>query len=259
MNHGTWHVICFISAKGLIMSGIYTVVSGAVAEEKRLAIISNNLANALTTGYKASKPVFEAVLSSSIIDIDSNEADSTFVGTYDSYVNFADGSLIDSGSPLDVAFQGDGFFVIQTAEGDRYTRNGHFSLDANGKLVTQDGNTVAGEGGDIIVNGKEIRIETDGSVIVDRVPAGKIKTVRFATKEFLRPVGNSLFENVDPAAQELPTVNCTVKQGFYETSNVEVVKEMIDMIACTRAYEAYSKVQQAFGDMESKLQEAARV
>lgn len=239
------------------MSGIYTVVSGAVAEEKRLGFISNNLANALTTGYKASRPVFEAVLSSSIIDTD--QAESTFVGTYDSYINFADGSLIDSGNKLDLAFQGDGFFVVHTAQGDRYTRNGQFTLDANGKLVTQDGNTVAGEGGDIIINGKQITVETDGSVSADRVPAGKLKTVRFATKASLRPVGNSLFENIDPANQELPTVNCTVKQGFHEASNVEVVKEMIDMIACTRAYEAYSKMQQAFGDMESKLQEVARV
>jgi len=239
------------------MSGIYTVVSGAVAEEKRLGFISNNLANALTTGYKASRPVFEAVLSSSIIDTD--QAESTFVGTYDSYINFADGSLIDSGNKLDLAFQGDGFFVIRTAQGDRYTRNGQFTLDADGKLVTHDGNTVAGEGGDIIIKGKQITIETDGSVSVDGVSVGKLKTVRFATKESLRPVGNSLFENIDPANQELPTVNCTVKQGFHEASNVEVVKEMIDMIACTRAYEAYSKMQQAFGDMESKLQEVARV
>jgi flagellar basal-body rod protein FlgF len=239
------------------MSGIYTVVSGAVAEEKRLGFISNNLANALTTGYKASRPVFEAVLSSSIIDTD--QAESTFVGTYDSYINFADGSLVESGNKLDLAFQGDGFFVIRTAEGDRYTRKGQFTLDANGKLVTHDGNTVAGEGGDIIIKGKQITIETDGSVSVDGVSVGKLKTVRFATKESLRPIGNCLFENIDPANRELPTVNCTVKQGFHEASNVEVMKEMIDMIACTRAYEAYSKMQQAFGDMESKLQEVARV
>jgi flagellar basal-body rod protein FlgF len=239
------------------MSGIYTVVSGALAEEKRLGFISNNLANALTTGYKSSKPVFEAVLSSNIINTD--QAESTFVATYDSYIDFAEGSLIESGNKLDVAFQGDGFFVIHTAQGDRYTRNGQFTLDANGKLVTQNGNVVAGEGGDIIINGRQITIESDGSVMVDRASAGKLKTVRFVTKEHLRPVGNSLFENIDPEDQELPTVNCTVKQGFHEASNVEVVKEMIDMIACTRAYEAYGKMQQAFGDMESKLQDVARV
>jgi flagellar basal-body rod protein FlgF len=245
------------------MSGIYTVVSGAVAEEKRLGFISHNLANALTVGYKSSRPVFEAVLSSSIID--TNQAESTFVGTYDSYINFADGPIIHSNNKFDFAFQGDGFFVIHTPQGDRYTRNGQFTLDAKGKLVTQDGNTVAGESGDIIINwdttidGKQIAVETDGSVFVGKVPAGKLKTVRFATREYLRPVGNSLFENVNPEDKELPTVNCTVKQGFNEASNVDAVREMIDMIACTRAYEAYGKIQQAFGDMESKLQEVARV
>jgi flagellar basal-body rod protein FlgF len=242
----------------IVMSGVYTVVSGAVAEEKRLGFISNNLANALTSGYKSSRPVFEAVLSSSIIDTD--QADSTFVGTYDSHINFAEGPLIESGNKLDVALQGDGFFVIQTAQGDRYTRNGQFALDTTGRLVTQDGNTVAGEGGDIsIPNGKQISIASDGSVVVDKASVGKLKIVRFATKDNLRPVGNSLFENVDPLDQELPAVNCTVNQGFHEGSNVEVLKEMIDMIACTRAYEAYGKVQQAFGDMASQLQEVAKV
>lgn len=239
------------------MSGIYTVVSGAVAEEKRLGFISNNLANALTAGYKSSRPVFEAVLSSSIIDTD--KADSTFVGTYDSQIDFSEGAFIESGNKLDVALQGDGFFVIQTAQGDRYTRNGQFTLDATGKLVTQDGNTVAGDGGDITVNGKQIAIASDGSVFVDKVSVGKLKIVRFATKEDLRPVGSSLFENVNPLDQELSTVNCTVKQGYHEGSNVDALKEMVDMIACTRAYEAYGKVQQAFGDMESQLQEVAKV
>lgn len=238
------------------MAGIYTVVSGAAAEEKRLSFISNNLANALTAGYKSSSPVFEAVLSSSIIDTD--QADSTFVATYDSHINFAQGPLIESGNKLDVALQGDGFLVIQTAQGNRYTRNGQFALDATGKLVTQDGNAVVGESGDIIANGKQISIEKDGSVFADKVSVGKLKTVRFATKEYLRPVGSSLFENVNPLDQELPTVNCSVNQGSHEGSNVEVLKEMIDMIACTRAYEAYGKVQQAFGDMDSKLQDVAK-
>jgi flagellar basal-body rod protein FlgG len=201
--------------------------------------------------------VFEAVLSSSIIDTD--QADSTFVGTYDSQIDFSEGPIAESGNKLDLALQGDGFFVIETAQGDRYTRNGQFTLDATGKLVTQDGTTVAGEDGDIIVNGQQIAIASDGSVFVNNASAGKLKIVRFATKQYLRPVGSSLFENVNPLDEELPADDCTVKQGFHEGSNVEVLKEMIDMIACTRAYEAYGKVQQAFSDMESQLQEVAKV
>ena len=240
------------------MKGIYTVVSGAVAQERRLGFISNNLANALTAGYKSSKAVFEGVLSSSVIDVETNKEDNTFVGTYDSRINFAEGSLVETGNKLDLALQGDGFFVIRTPEGDRYTRNGQFALDADKKLVTHDGFPVAGEGGEISVDGKEVSIEKDGSVFVDKALAGKLKLVRFAAKEFLRPVGRSLFENMNQGNGELPVVGISVNQGFNEASNVEVVKEMLDMIACMRAYEAYRKVQQTAGDMASKLQEVAR-
>jgi flagellar basal-body rod protein FlgF len=249
------HLLYFYAE--VFMAGIYTVVSGATAEEKKLGFISNNLANALTTGYKSSRPIFEAVLASSVIETD--QTDSTFVGTYDAHIDFAQGSLIESGNKLDLALQGDGFFVIETPQGDRYTRNGQFSLDSTGKLVTHDGQTVAGEGGDIVVNGKQISVEKDGSVFSDKVPVGKIKVVRFASNDDLRPIGSSLFENVNTADQELPAPNCTVNQGFHEASNVEALKEMIDMIACTRAYEAYGKVQQAFSDMESQLQQVAKV
>jgi flagellar basal-body rod protein FlgG len=240
------------------MKGIYTVVSGAVAQERRLGFISNNLANALTAGYKSSKAVFEGVLSSSVIDVETNKEDNTFVGTYDSRINFAEGSLVETGNKLDLALQGDGFFVIRTPEGDRYTRNGQFALDADKKLVTHDGFPVAGEGGEISVDGRDVIIARDGSVFVDKALVGKLKLVRFAAKEFLRPVGRSLFENMNQGNRELPVVGTSVNQGFNEASNVEVVKEMLDMIACMRAYEAYRKVQQTAGDMASKLQEVAR-
>ena len=248
------------------MKGIYTVVSGAVAQERRLGFISNNLANALTAGYKSSKPIFEGVLSSSVMETHTNKEDNTFVGTYESHINFDQGSFADTGNRLDLALQGDGFFVIRTPEGHRYTRNGQFALNADKVLVTQSGFPVVGEGGDIVIDGRDVVIEKDGSVLVekdgsakvDRTPAGKLKLVRFAEKEFLRPVGRSLFENVNPENRELRTEDCSVNQGYTEASNVEVVKEMLNMIACMRAYEAYRKVQQTASDMSTKLQEVAR-
>jgi len=246
------------------MSGVYTVVSGAIAQEKRLAVISANLANAMTAGYKAHKPVFEGVLSSSVIDVD--QADNTFVGLFDAHINFAEGSLINSGSKLDVAIQGEGFFAVRTAQGTRYTRNGQFAIDRDKRLVTHDGDLVLGDNGEILLDGINVLVEQDGSVYVDkdgtlgnRVLAGKLKIVRFADNAYLQPIGRSLFANMNPEMREIPAEECTLNQGYYEASNVEVVREMIDMIACMRAYEAYSKVQQSFGDMTSKLMEVARV
>ena len=246
------------------MSGVYTVVSGAIAQEKRLAVISANLANAMTAGYKAHKPVFEGVLSSSVIDVD--QADNTFVGVFDAHINFAEGSLINSGSKLDVAIQGEGFFAVRTAQGTRYTRNGQFAIDRDKRLVTHDGDLVLGDNGEILLDGINVLVEQDGSVYVDkdgtlgnRVLAGKLKIVRFADNAYLQPIGRSLFANMNPEMREIPAEECTLNQGYYEASNVEVVREMIDMIACMRAYEAYSKVQQSFGDMTSKLMEIAKV
>ena len=186
------------------MKGIYTVVSGAVAQERRLGFISNNLANALTTGYKSSKAVFEAVLSSSVIDIETNQEDNTFVGTYDSYINFAEGSLVRPATNLTLPSRG-----MVSLSYARHRATGIPVMDSlrlmqTASLLHRMEIPVAGEGGDIIMDGREVTIETDGSVFVDKAPAGKLKTVRFATKEYLRPVGNSLFENVNPANQELP-------------------------------------------------------
>jgi flagellar basal-body rod protein FlgF len=248
------------------MSGVYTVVSGAVAQERRLAVISANLANAMTAGYKAHKPVFEGVLSSSVIDVD--QADNTFVGVYDTHIDFAEGSLIQTGSTLDLAIQGEGFFVVNTPQGTRYTRNGQFTIDQNKRLATHGGAVVQGEAGpiEITADGKTLVVENDGSAYVvedgtpgNRVFAGRLKIVRFADKSYLEPVGQSLFANVNPGMREIPAEGYTVTQGYYEASNVEVVREMIAMIACMRAYEAYSKVQQSYGDMNSKLMEVARV
>lgn len=248
------------------MSGVYTVVSGAIAQERRLAVISANLANAMTAGYKAHKPIFEAVLSSSVIEVD--QADSTFVGVYDTHIDFAEGSLVQTGSKLDLAIQGEGFFVVNTPQGTRYTRNGQFAIDQNKRLVTHGGAVVQGEAGpiEIAADGKSVIVDSDGSVYLaednvpgNRVLVGKVKVVRFADKSFLYPTGQSLFANVNPEMRELPAEQYTISQGYYEASNVEVVKEMLAMIACLRAYEAYSKVQQSYGDMNSKLMEVARV
>lgn len=235
--------------------GVYTVVSGAVAQEIRLASIANNLANAQTPGYKASKPIFEAVLSSTVTD---TENPNTYVAVYDSHVDFRNAPLVQSGSNLDVAIEGEGFFVIDTPNGPMYTRNGQFTLDSEKRLVTMAGDTVRGDGGPISLDGKQIVIENDGSVFVDGQAAGKITVTDFQNRSYLKPAEKGYYTNSEPTNGEIEASNYSVKQGAYEASNVEVVKEMVDMIATVRAYESYTKLQQSDSNMTAKLLEVGR-
>lgn len=236
-------------------SGVYTVVSGAVAQEIRLASIANNLANAQTPGYKASKPIFEAVLSSAVTD---SENPNTYVAVYDAHVDFSNAPLIQSGSQLDVAIEGDGFFVIDTPNGPMYTRNGQFTVDSEKRLITMSGDTVRGEGGPITIDGKQIIIENDGSVFVDGQMSGRIAVTDFQNKSYLKPTGKGYFTNSEPTNGEIEASNYSVKQGAYEASNVEVMKEMIEIIATVRAYESYTKLQQADTNMTAKLLDVGR-
>lgn len=236
----------------------YTIVSGAVAQEIKLASIANNLANAQTPGYKSSKPVFEAVLSSAVTDA---ENPNTYVAVYDSHIDFAGAPLIQTGARLDLALEGSGFFVIDTPNGPMYTRNGQFTLDAEKRLVTVSGDTVRGDGGPITIDptdGGDVVIENDGSVFVDGQSVGKIAVTDVQDKSYLKPAGKGYFVNSEPTNGEIEASNYSVKQGAYEASNVEVMKEMIDIIAATRAYESYTKLQQSDSEMTAKLLEIGR-
>jgi flagellar basal-body rod protein FlgG len=135
-----------------------------------------------------------------------------------------------------------------------YTRNGQFALNGDKQLVTQDGRPVMGEsGGEIILDGKDVNIETDGTIYVDQIRVDRIKVVDFEDKKDLRNYGASLFINTNNDNMEQPVDMPSVKQGAYEGSNVEVMKELVDMISTMRAYETYTKVDQAFNDLMGKL------
>lgn len=234
---------------------IYTTVSGAVAQEIRLSAIANNLANAQTPGYKSSKPIFEAVLGSTVSDAENAE---TYVNVSEGHTDFSGAPLIQSGGSLDVALEGEGFFVIDTPTGPMYTRNGQFTLDSEKRLVTISGHAVRGSGGAITIDpseGGEVVIENDGSVFVDGESVGKITVTDFQDTAFLKPTGKGYFVNSEPTNGEIEASNYSIKQGAFEASNVEVVKEMVDMIATVRAYESYTKLQQASSEMTAKLLE----
>ncbi|MDH4100410.1 MAG: flagellar basal-body rod protein FlgF [Nitrospirota bacterium] len=237
-----------------MISGLYTAASGLIARMEALDATTNNLANANTTGYKAHKPSFESYLKAEqqtpvgampMI----REAQNTGTRLSSTALDMRAGGVQQTGNPLDVALEGDGFLVVQTPAGVRYTKNGSLSLDSNNRLVTKQGYPVLGEGGPIVLDGTRIEINPAGAISVDGSQVGSLQVVEF--KDDLLKEGENLFMAARDTVAE-PSPKTRVKQGYIETSNVNVVKEMIALVEEGRAAETYQKVIQAMGDVLGK-------
>jgi flagellar basal-body rod protein FlgG len=239
------------------MSGaIYMAASGALAYEKRLQIISNNLANANTVGFKMDHGQFQSIdpadlpASSTLTGPEMNTSQAqSFWFEFNSYTDFTHGSLKNTANDFDLALIGKGFFCVQKSDGVHYTRKGDFTLNADGVLVTRNGWPVMGDGGEITVNNKEnphrykkFAVDEEGNVSVDGKQIGSLRIVEFPEPYRLRKMGDTLFKPAEnsPPAQEAQDFK--VSQGFVELSNVDVVKMMTEMIEVLRGYESYQKV-----------------
>ncbi len=220
-----------------MVSGIYEAIKGGFFAEQHMEIITNNLANADTAGFKKDTLTFDEVL---------KERLST---------DMRPGSLNYTGNKLDVALGEKGFFKIQTDRGIRYTRNGSFLLDAGGMLVTHSGDSVLSNNGPIRIKGAEIVITASGDVIADGRHADTLSVVDFTRPGFLKKEGDSLYVYDDPNGEGsiIDHDPISVQQGYIETSNVNPVEEMTRMIKALRAYESYTKVIQTFDEANSKL------
>ena len=235
-----------------MLNGIFSTQSGKSANERELDIIANNLANALTAGFKAIAPVFNSTVIEEASGPD--QVPATYVNIPDCYTQFSDAPFAQTGNTLDLAIDGAGFFAVSTPGGTKYTRNGQFGLNVDKKLVTQSGDPVIGQnGGDITLDGKNITIGKDGSIYVDKLLVDKLKIADFQNKQDLKNAGGSLFVNTNEKNEEVPAEGFSVQQGAYETSNVDIMHEMVRMISVMRAYESYTKVDQSASDMLSKL------
>lgn len=238
----------------------YLTVAGKYINEKRLDMISNNVANALTAGFKASRPVFSVTTTAEDQTGRQSQLKNAYVNLSDTYIDFSDASIVDSGATLDMAILGNGFFVVSTDEGMKYTRNGQFMLDKSGRLVTMSGEAVMGKGGEITINvsdGKEIMIENDGSIFLGKDLVDTVKVVEFKNMKNLKPTGKGYFTNSGNEAEETPKVY-TIRQGSFETSNVNIVQEMVELIHTMRAYECYTKIDQMLSDVNGKLVELTK-
>lgn len=245
-----------------MIRGWYTGASGMNAQQNRLDAISNNLANVDTAGYKrditVSKSFPELLIRRTNLDgvyetpFGSAEAAPVIgklglgIETNENYTDFAQGSFRQTDQNTDVAFGGKGFFAVQTPLGERYTRDGNFIIGKEGILETKDGYPVLGEKGFIHVENDRFTVNEDGiissqddSEVIDR-----FKVVRFDNERYLKKMGNNLYSsNEISGAAHIAEGSERPKflQGYMETSNVNVVNEMVQMIEVNRAYEANQK------------------
>ncbi|HID29754.1 MAG TPA: flagellar hook-basal body protein [Desulfobacterales bacterium] len=233
-----WYVAKAICSQkgGLITldAGIYQAVRGGLIQGRRFDIITNNLANVGTTGFKKDTLTFDRALQE-------------YVKT-----DLSQGNLRLTGNPLDIALEGDGFFKIETPHGVRYTRNGNFCLNADGVLVTQNGDPVLGESGTIRMEDGDIAIDTEGRIMVDETVVDTLSVATFVQPERLQKEGlsYSVYEGDQNGIMNPEEIR--VRQGYIEESNVTVVEETSRMIETLRVYESYQKVIQTLDEASYK-------
>jgi flagellar basal-body rod protein FlgG len=221
---------------------------------RKLEVISNNLANINTPGYKRDKMSFEGLLAGAVNPpaVPQGMTADPILQKENMYIDFAVGPTTQSGNSLDLALSGDGFFAVTTPDGTAYTRQGNFRTSADGTLVTADGYPVQGSGGSPIrIGGSRVEIDTKGVVSVDGTQAGTISIMDFDKPYSLTKRGSSLFVPSDPQASPI-TGNARIQQGYIEGSNVETISEMVQMIETNRYFETCSKIIKGFDDMATK-------
>ncbi|MBC7996164.1 MAG: flagellar basal-body rod protein FlgG [Rhizobacter sp.] len=257
-----------------MMRSLWISKTGMEAQQTQLDHISNNLANTATNGYKKSHAVFEDLMYQNLRQAGANSTEQTTLPTglqvglgtraVATSRSFAQGNLQQSSNTLDVAVRGSGFFEIQMPDGTPgYTRDGSFQVNAQGQLVTNNGFTVQ-PGITIPANAQSVTIGADGTVSVaiagQTTPqnVGQLSLVSFVNPAGLEPKGQNLY--TETAASGTPTAGTpglnglgALQQGMVETSNVNVVEELVGMIQTQRAYELNSKAIQTSDQMLQRL------
>lgn len=233
-----------------MIQGLYTAASGMIAVEGRQDIIANNIANTGTPGFKRQEAVqlgFYQVFEDSLRNPEYFNRDSAPAGgvkLVESFPQMSSGALSTTGNPLHVGLSGPGFFVIDTPAGERFTRAGDFSINAEGQLSTRDGAALQSVAGPPIdVRGGTVVIGREGNVTVDGVPAGQLRIVEFENPTRLERDGNSNFRANEAVRSRMTAAeNTSVEQSQLELSNVNVTLEMGKMMLGLRAYEANQRV-----------------
>ena len=260
-----------------MLRGIYTGASGMLAQDAKMDAIANNLANVDKTAYKKDIAIFKSFPEMLIRRINESGLGVTPAGSYDAapyvgklgtgvelnevFTNFEQGSLQRTENSFDLALEGKGFFTVMTERGERYSRDGSFTINQDGILMTHNGNPVMGENGIIQVHHNNFIVNERGEIVVNGdlsadarnvvsmssnnwsnpVVIDKLKLVDFENIREIKKEGDSMYRETEYSGPPLPPGELKVIQGFLEKSNINIVREMVDMIEVQRSYEANQK------------------
>ncbi len=243
-----------------MVKGLYTAYTGMMNEQRRVDVLTNNLANSATTGFKkegTTSEAFHDVLALKIKDT-SEPGIARRLGRMnmgvkigENYVDYSQGSIRETGNTFDLALSDQGFFAIDFTDKEgktsvKYTRDGAFTLNVDGFLVNKNGDFVLG------ADGNHIKLDPTQNFAIDRfgnirqndILTAQIMVTDFADYNYLERYGENYFQTVEGAVEAEPTAE--VISGYLEASNVQVVQEMVDLIAMTRAYESNQKIVQSY-------------
>ena len=241
---------------------IWAVLSGAMPQEMRMDVLSNNLANVNTTGFKKDRLIFEGltpIRRETLPAESSKETVPTFAVMTQILSDFEPGAIRDTANPLNLAIEGEGFFAIQTPDGVRYTRDGNFTQDVQGQMVTRQGFPLLGDGGAIILPAGTVTIGREGKISVGTTEVASLATFDVSDERFLKKAGSSLYE-LSGGATATPSTDVRVLQGALEQSNVNPVQEMVTMISVMRSYEAAQRAILTSTEIAAKMaNEVARI
>lgn len=242
-----------------MIQGLYAAASGMLAVEERQAVLANNIANALTPGFKRQIAVQEGFYTAFRGAVEDGRrfnlirAPGGGVKIAETFTDYSGGIVQYTGNPLDIALIGPGFFAVQTPQGEFFTRGGRLAVGVDGQLATPEGFLVlSADGAPIDVSGGTVEIQSDGSVLVDGETRGRIGLTEFEAPHRLARAGGSLLSA--PAGEASgPAERTRIQSASLETSNVQVPVEMSHLMLALRAYAANQQAIQSIDETASRM------
>ena len=240
--------------------GFYNLTSGILSQTRRLDVVANNMTNLATAGYKSetyTDSTFDEVLISRVGNKDKSGSqvigsESYILAPDQLYIDYTQGSLKETGLPLDFAIQGDGFFAIQTADGIRYTRNGSFSLDGEGRLcLSGQGLVLSPEGQPISFFTDQVRADSSGRFFTQDggIYMGQVGVFTFEDNGQLTIEDSGLF---DTGGQQAQAADTPLQWGYIEESNVDMIQEMTRMLTAQRALQGGAQILKLYDSLLTK-------